>query len=1152
MRLSKIRFSLPATLLCILAPMWAQAVQVFTIDATRSSLTISGNVVGSDLTAQGPGSLTTAMAGTVQVATSEGVIRFPGDSRIAASTNGVWQPLADGSKGSAPASFGGKVDFGLAAGNAAVRDVQLDLSSDSLPLSSGNFDASRLVFVFAPSAKGSFAYDVTGLVAQHGAVLLEGSATNASTALATLTASGTSQVLTIPINATFRSKLLSPDDTVLTLQGQLVAVLDTPAPPQGQRFDVAADFSMDANPNGVWRQGYATRRGGELVLYIDRSASSGARGIWRNDIALGCPANFINLTAETFNEGTQQLGPRMAGSHPGPNGEYSVYRFSAPAAGEYQRKASFEGAAVVGTTTDVNVLLNDVPVFTGAVNGFGASSRVSFGTNMVLRVGDRVDFAVGNGDNGFFFDSTGVEASLVRTGGAEPTQLPVLGSFSVNAGSAPVRTTNPWRFQVTYPTEARDLRLRIQSTLTPANEVSWTDLPGEHYMTRLDSEWNLGPVRVPEGERYFRAIASAPGYLDRTSPANGPVLVLPASTLPALGSFSVGAGSSPVRTSNPWRFQVTYAPELSDLRLRVQSTLTPDKEASWSDLPGNPYMARSDAEWSLGSTQVPEGNRYFRAIASAPGYLDRLSGISEPWLVLPGFAPLRAFTYATVLPYQAETGWSFSILESAMIAGLKLRVQSSSRPEVPESWTDLTGGGLMTRQSDQRTWVHYTAGVPLGRVSFRVVAYAPDHVDLISEALGPFDVVPKVSNQTAKVTQGGNYSLQSLPGWLEGAGNFIVNAVGAVVRVFVPEKASTEAAVTLTAAPGSTTTLTVDKGQVLTAEGVNVGPNSSAIITGSLVGSLIANPLIGLDGGTLSRATGPSLVGHDASTAEVIATASLLQRSDSPVISSSGSSVVSSGSSGLIGVDGGNLIGVDGGNLSGAGSFNPVSLNSSTLEASAIATSQQRDDSSVIRSGKGKSGNISGIQPSFTGQIRVAGDYTQAPGAALLIGIAGIRSSTNGLQQYDQLVVGGRANLLGGRIVFGFFNPENPSATTGRFEPPVGSSFDVVVARSIHTDGLTVRGAIWADGRFFRWGVVTRPDGLQALRLVVVKVPPILAIRSSESGLELSYATNYAGYRLESSTLASPGVWSVFSTNPGPHRVTTSENALFYRVTKVP
>ncbi len=558
------------------------------------------------------------------------------------------------------------------------------------------------------------------------------------------------------------------------------------------------------------------------------------RAIWRYDIFLGCPALYINLTDSTLDNGTQQLAPRMAGSHPGPNGEYSVFRFSAPSTGGYQLKASFEGADVVGTTTDAHVLLNDVPIFTGSVYGFGAASRVAFGTNLVLRVGDRVDFAVGHGDNGFYYDSTGVAASLVRTGTSGPTQLPVLGSFSVNAGSSPVRTTNPWRFQVTYPAEARDLRIRIQSTLTPADEGSWTDLPGDSYMTRLDSEWNLGPVKVPERDRYFRAIASAPGFVDRTSPPIGPLTVFLPSALPVIGSFSVSAGPSPVRTSNPWRFQATYAAEISDLRLRIQSTLTPGDEVSWSDLPGNARMARSDAEWTLGTTQVPEGNRHFRVIASAPGYLDRLSGVSGPWLVLPGLAPLRGFTYATVLPYQGGTGWSCSIIESATAPGLRLRVQASGRPEDSGSWTDLASGGLMTRQSDERTWVHYTDGVPVGRISFRVIAYAPDHTDLISEALGPFDIIPTVSVQTAKVTQGGNYSLQSPPGWLAGAGNFIVNAVGAVVRVFVPKKASTDGAVTLTAAPGSATTLTVDKGQVLTAAGVNVGPSSTAIITGTL------------------------------------------------------------------------------------------------------------------------------------------------------------------------------------------------------------------------------------------------------------------------------------------------------------------------------
>ncbi len=165
-----------------------------------------------------------------------------------ATTNGSWQPLADGSKGSAPASFAGRIDIGLAAGNAALRDVQLDLSSASLPLDSGKFDASRLVFAFVPGAKGSFAYDVTGLVTRIGVLPLEGAATNAPTTLATLTTSASGQVLTIPINATFRS-------TLLTLQGQLLAVLDT-VPPPGQTFDLATDFSVDTNPTGVWRYGY--------------------------------------------------------------------------------------------------------------------------------------------------------------------------------------------------------------------------------------------------------------------------------------------------------------------------------------------------------------------------------------------------------------------------------------------------------------------------------------------------------------------------------------------------------------------------------------------------------------------------------------------------------------------------------------------------------------------------------------------------------------------------------------------------------------------------------------------------------------------------------------------------------------------------------
>ena len=60
--------ALRTTFFCLLAAMGVHAAQVFTIDPTRSSLTISGSVVGSELTEQGPGSLTTSIIGAVRLA----------------------------------------------------------------------------------------------------------------------------------------------------------------------------------------------------------------------------------------------------------------------------------------------------------------------------------------------------------------------------------------------------------------------------------------------------------------------------------------------------------------------------------------------------------------------------------------------------------------------------------------------------------------------------------------------------------------------------------------------------------------------------------------------------------------------------------------------------------------------------------------------------------------------------------------------------------------------------------------------------------------------------------------------------------------------------------------------------------------------------
>ena len=61
---------------------------VFSIDPTRSSLTLSGSILGNTVSPQGTGSLTAAYAGTIQATQAVGTIQFTGQSLITAETNG--------------------------------------------------------------------------------------------------------------------------------------------------------------------------------------------------------------------------------------------------------------------------------------------------------------------------------------------------------------------------------------------------------------------------------------------------------------------------------------------------------------------------------------------------------------------------------------------------------------------------------------------------------------------------------------------------------------------------------------------------------------------------------------------------------------------------------------------------------------------------------------------------------------------------------------------------------------------------------------------------------------------------------------------------------------------------------------------------------
>src|SRR2546421_3807625 len=70
-----------------------------------------------------------------------------------------------------------------------------------------------------------------------------------------------------------------------------------------------------------------------------------------------------------------------------------------------------------GTTSDVAVTKNGATLFSGQVNGYGAS--VPFSLSVTVAAGDAVEFTVGVGSNGTYNnDSTGLAATIVQQVGS--------------------------------------------------------------------------------------------------------------------------------------------------------------------------------------------------------------------------------------------------------------------------------------------------------------------------------------------------------------------------------------------------------------------------------------------------------------------------------------------------------------------------------------------------------------------------------------------------------------------------------------------------------------------------------------------------------------------------------------------------------------
>ena len=108
--------------------------------------------------------------------------------------------------------------------------------------------------------------------------------------------------------------------------------------------------------------------------------------------------------------------PGRLAFHPGPKGEYSVVRWTAPEAGKYAVHAVFL-AIDRDTTTDVHVLHGGRSVFDAAINAAGQGRQVTHDGRLALAKGDTLDFVVGWGNGTHICDSTGLEVLLTAPSG---------------------------------------------------------------------------------------------------------------------------------------------------------------------------------------------------------------------------------------------------------------------------------------------------------------------------------------------------------------------------------------------------------------------------------------------------------------------------------------------------------------------------------------------------------------------------------------------------------------------------------------------------------------------------------------------------------------------------------------------------------------
>ena len=493
--------------------------------------------------------------------------------------------------------------------------------------------------------------------------------------------------------------------------------------------------------------------GAGASLAVARQSNFPAGTGWYTSLALGYKTT--NGTLVTFNNDAKVdvlLG--------------SAYTLTDTASNQYSQFAVFQGqAGTLGTLPATGVTITGTitpggPIHFSATQSSTVSGlivRIQYSTTPTVE-GSWTDLPDGNGGH---LQLSGAGIYTFGTGGTtyyprdpkiyfraitsapayrDSISIPFLGPYMLsqplvaikgasNFSTVPQSSGATWTFSLAQTSTAAGLSVMVQAS---PDDVNWTALPSG-VMTRSTSKttyWTLATANIPDGSHYFRALSSAPGFLDTPSPAPWFSNYLASPT-----ALKV-ATKLPAKSGQQWTFGATLASSAAYLSVRFQATSTPTIESSWSDLPEYTATTLTGSSWVFVTYNIPAGTLFFRAIAHASGWVDGISAPSStPMTVQASTLVLPAVTGFSITHNAGSTVYAGDLLvftaTNAVVNGALMRFQTKlSSDPLETSWTDLPAGGVLVHVKDK--WTLSTVRVPEGARDFRAVAYANGYLDSIS------------------------------------------------------------------------------------------------------------------------------------------------------------------------------------------------------------------------------------------------------------------------------------------------------------------------------------------------------------------------------------------------------------------------------------